>query len=147
MNLSNKGYKFICRQEGVRNLAYQDSVKIWTVGIGFIKINGEPVVKGMRLTDAQIEEEFYKQIGSYESIVNESVHSQLNQNQFDALVSFCFNVGSGNFKSSTLLKVVNANPNNPEINLQFNKWCRAGGEIIPGLLNRRINEGELYFTK
>jgi lysozyme len=70
----------------------------------------------------------------------------INQNQFDALVSFCYNVGPGNLKSSTLLKKVNANPNDPTIRTEFLKWNKGGGKVLAGLTRRRTAEANLYFS-
>ena len=147
MKLSKKGYQFICDHEGVRNKAYQDSIKKYTIGIGFTTINGKPVTKGMYLTNEQIEAEFFKQIVTYENIVNEAVAVVLTQSKFDALVSFVFNVGGGNFRNSTLLKIINTDSSNPAIKVEFQKWSKAGGKVIQGLLNRRIDEAELYFSE
>ena len=70
----------------------------------------------------------------------------INQNQFDALVSFCYNVGASNLRTSTLLRKVNANPNDPTIALEFVKWNRANGRILNGLTRRRRAEAQLYFS-
>lgn len=70
----------------------------------------------------------------------------LTQNQFDALVSFVFNVGAGNFRSSTLLKRLKANPNDPDIANQFKRWVYGGGKVLPGLVRRRDEETKLYFA-
>ena len=67
--------------------------------------------------------------------------------QFDALVSFAYNVGVGNFAKSTLLKKVNANPNDPTIRSEFEKWNKANGRVLKGLVTRRKEEADLYFTK
>ena len=87
-----------------------------------------------------------KQIGKYEDAVNQAVTSQLNQNQFDSLVSFTFNLGGGSLRSSTLLKKVNIDPSDPTIADEFIKWDKAGGKVIQGLLNRRTAESTLYFS-
>jgi lysozyme len=70
----------------------------------------------------------------------------ITQNQYDALVSFAYNVGLTNFKNSTLLKRINANPKDPDITNQFMKWIRAGGRVIRGLITRRRVEAQLYFS-
>ncbi len=145
--LSTNGYKLIKELEGVRNLAYKDSIGIPTIGIGFIRVNGKKVTMGMYLSDEEIKEEFFKQIAIYEEIVNENVKSSINQNQFDALVSWVFNLGENNFKNSTLRRKVNINPNDPSIKDQFLKWNRAGGKIIPGLTMRREKEYQYYSKK
>ena len=78
--------------------------------------------------------------------VNELVTSNINQNQFNALVSFAYNVGTGNFSSSTLLKKVNRNPNDLTIKDEFLRWNKAGGKVLNGLTNRRNEEADLYFS-
>ena len=71
----------------------------------------------------------------------------LTQNQFDALVSFCYNVGPANLKASTLLKKVNANPNDETIREELKKWNKGGGKVLKGLTRRREAEANLYFQK
>ena len=146
MKLSDNGYNFISSMEGVRTKAYKDSVGIWTVGIGFITVDGQKVNENTTLTTEQIKIQFTKQIATYENAVNNSVTSQINQNQFDALVSFTFNLGTGSLKSSTLLKKVNVNPADPSITTEFSKWNKAGGRVIDGLTKRRAAEAKLYFS-
>ena len=146
MNLSDNGYEVIKGFEGVRETAYKDSVGIWTVGIGFITVDGQKVTEGMTLDEDQIKEQFFKQITKYEDAVNDNVTSEINQNQFDALVSFTFNLGSGALKSSTLLKKVNIDPSDATIANEFLKWNKAGGRVIDGLTRRRQAEANLYFS-
>jgi lysozyme len=81
----------------------------------------------------------------YERGVNRYVTSNINENQFSALVSFAYNCGLGALKSSTLLKRVNANPNDENISYQFSRWNKAGGRVLKGLTKRRIDEDKLYF--
>ena len=71
----------------------------------------------------------------------------INQNQFDALVSFVFNLGIGNFARSTLLRKIKSNANDPTIRKEFERWIYAGGKVLNGLVRRRREEAELYFTK
>lgn len=86
---------------------------------------------------------------TYEGLIND-LHLKINQNQFDALVSFIFNVGIENFKQSTLLKKIKVYSNDPEIRFQFNRWNKAlvNGALVelPGLTKRRNSEAEMYFT-
>lgn len=70
----------------------------------------------------------------------------VNANQFDALVSFCYNLGAGNLAKSQLLRFVKANPNDPKIAAEFAKWNRAGGNVVTGLVRRRKKEAQLYFA-
>ena len=71
----------------------------------------------------------------------------INQNQFDALVSFVFNLGVGNFARSTLLRKIKSNPDDPTIRKEFERWIYAGGKVLNGLVRRRKEEADLYFTK
>jgi lysozyme len=82
----------------------------------------------------------------FEQYVDSFCIDTITQNQFDALVSFCYNVGPSNLKSSTLLKKVNLNPNDPTIKNEFLKWNRGGGKVLDGLTRRRQAEADLYFT-
>lgn len=82
----------------------------------------------------------------YELEVDSCTTDLINQNQFDALVSFAYNVGASALKRSTLLKRINANVNDPSIKAQFLRWNMDEGEVNPGLTRRRKREAELYFT-
>jgi lysozyme len=79
--------------------------------------------------------------------VDAVVTANVTQNQFNALVSFAYNIGMGNFRKSTLLRMVNLSPHNASIRAQFMRWNKAGGVELRGLTNRRIDEANLYFTK
>ncbi len=145
MTTSENGLNFIMLEEGLKLKPYQDSRGIWTIGIGSTYWeNGEPVKK----TDAPISQEralklFRSTLKRYEKQVNDTVTRTLNQNQFDALVSLCYNIGTNGFKTSTVAKRVNANPCDPTIREAFEMWRNAGGKPI--LLNRRKREASLYF--
>ena len=84
---------------------------------------------------------------SFEKYVDSYCRDDINQNQFDALVSFAYNLGPANLKSSTLLKKVNANPEDETIAAEFMKWVKAGGKTLKGLVRRREAESQLYFKK
>jgi lysozyme len=84
---------------------------------------------------------------SFEKYVDSYCVDTITQNQFDALVSFAYNLGPSNLKVSTLLKKVNANPNDELIKLEFMKWVKAGGKTLKGLVRRREAEANLYFKK
>ena len=85
-------------------------------------------------------------IKSYENAVNRYVQWNLNQNQFDALVSFTYNVGKEAFRTSTLLKKINQNPFDKNISYQFSRWNKSNGKVLGGLVKRRKQEAELYFS-
>jgi lysozyme len=147
MILNNKGYLFITKHEGLRLKPYLCPAKIPTIGYG-----NTYYADGKRVTllDKQITKqealEMFKEIANkFAKRVDTLVTSNITQNQFNALVSFAYNIGTGNFASSTLLKKVNKNPNDLTIKAEFLRWNKAGGKVINGLTNRRIDEADLYF--
>ncbi len=147
MILNNKGYLFITKHEGLRLKPYLCPAKIPTIGYGNTYY---PDGKRVTLLDKDITKqeafEMFKEIANrFAKRVDTLVISNINQNQFNALVSFAYNVGTGNFAISTLLKKVNKNPNDLTIKAEFLKWNKANGKVINGLTNRRIEEADLYF--
>lgn len=155
MKTSQKGIDLIIYYEGIEFNAYPDPAtkndpikngEPWTIGIGTtVYPNGEKVKKGDVITKEQAIKFLEYDIRIFENVINTNVSKYLNQNQFDALVSFVYNVGPGNFKKSTLLKKINKNPNDPQVGLEFNQWTRANKKVMPGLVKRRKSEADLYF--
>jgi lysozyme len=148
MILDNKGYLFITKHEGLSLKPYLDSVKIPTIGYGNTYY---PDGKRVTLLDKDITKQqafdMFKEVANrFAKRVDTLVTSNLNQNQFNALVSFAYNVGTGNFSSSTLLKKVNKNPDDLTIKDEFLRWNKAGGKVLNGLTNRRNEEAILYFS-
>lgn len=145
MELSQKGKDLIMQFEGLKLSAYQDSVGIWTIGYGntFYE-DGTAVKKGDVITHNRAIKLFNLIVKRFEVGVDELVTSLINQNQFDALVCLAYNIGIGNFKSSSLLKMVNKSPNDNTIYLQFLRWNKAKGQVIEGLTRRRMAESNLY---
>src|SRR5690606_4852093 len=144
MKLSNKGYEFLGKEEGLRLTAYQDSVGVWTIGYGntFYE-DGSKVKQGDRITKERAMELFRSIVKRFEDGVNSTITRELNANQFDALVSLSYNIGVSAFSRSTVAKLVNANPCDPSIRQAFEMWRNAG--LHKGiLLNRRKREYELY---
>ena len=141
MKISNKGIELIKRHEGLVLKAYRCPADKWTIGYGHT-LN----VKSTDVINKEQAEYFLRQdVKSAESDVNRE-KLNLTQNQFDALVSFVFNLGGGNFKKWTLLRKVKANPNDPTIRAEFERWIYAGGKVLNGLVKRRKEEADLYFT-
>lgn len=140
MKTSKNGIEFIKRHEELRLKAYQDSAGVWTIGYG----STGGVRPGDVITEAQAEVKLREDVRTAENEVNRH-KLNINQNQFDALVSFTFNVGSGNFRNSTLLKRIKENPDHPDIQNQFGRWIYAGGKRLDGLVKRRAEEAKLYF--
>lgn len=146
---SKKGINLIKQFEGLKLKPYLCSAAVPTIGYGTtIYPNGKKVsLSDSLITEAQAEEYLANDLIYFEKQVDAFTTDAVNQNQFDALVSFAYNCGIGNLKSSTLLRKVNANPNDPSIATEFSKWTRATGKIVQGLVNRRQKEQEHYFGK
>ena len=142
MKASEKAYSLIRQFEGLRLTAYRCPAGIWTVG--YEHTSG--VVLGMAVTKEQAEEFLRSDIVAAENIVNTECLN-LRQCQFDALVSFVFNVGGGNFRKSTLLKMVKANPDDNSIMDEFLRWVYVKGVVLSGLQKRRLAEMRLYFSE
>ena len=124
------------------------SAKIPTIGHGNTYY---PDGKRVTLLDKDITKQqafdMFKEVANrFAKRVDTLVTSNLNKNQFNALVSFAYNVGTGNFSSSTLLKKVNKNPDDLTIKDEFLRWNKAGGKVLNGLTNRRNEEAILYFS-
>ena len=143
MKTSEKGIDLIKGFESFVPTAYRCPAGELTIGYGH---TDKDVRAGMVITETQAEELLRKDLETAEGAVNRLVTSSINQHQFDALVSFTFNVGEGNFKKSTLLRKVNRNPNERSIREEFARWTFAGGKNLPGLVKRRLAECELYFS-
>ncbi len=140
-------YDMIKKYEGYESKAYQDAKGVWTIGYGNTYYeDGTPVRQGDIITRSRAEILFKTVVDEFAQEVNDAVRTTINDCQFSALISFTYNVGTKQFKSSTLLKKVNRNPNDPAITTEFNKWIKSGGKTIKGLIIRRKLEAEYYFT-
>lgn len=139
MKTSEEGRRLITQFEGLRLHAYQDSVGIWTIGVGHIK----GVHPGMVITSDKADEFLQEDLEEAEDAVNSLVTVPLDQAQFDALVSLVFNVGRGNFSHSTLLKKLNAR-DYIGASSEFLKWNKAGGKPVLGLTRRRAAERDHF---
>ena len=157
MKLDNTGYLLIAEFEGLRLKPYLCSAGVPTIGYGntFYPSGRKVTMRDNPISQAtafwmlkQVADMFAKDVDSL-------VTSNINQNQFNALVSFAFNLGSDidadnipeGLGDSRLLRFVNANPNDGNIAKEFIKWNKAGGRVLDGLTKRRIKESQLYFTK
>ena len=146
--ISNLGLELIKKYEGFKAKAYLCPANVITIGYGSTYYEDGSKVK---LTDSPITQERATELleallVSYERSVDSYCVDTINQNQFDSLCSFAYNCGVGNLKSSTLLKKVNKNPNDPTIKDEFLKWNKGGGKVLTGLTKRRIEEAQLYFS-
>ncbi len=144
MTVSLFGVDLICDFEGKRLVAYDDGVGVWTIGFGTtIYPNGIKVKKGDTCTEAQAKSYMAHDLKKFEQAVNGAVNIPLNQNQFDALVSLAYNIGTGAFNKSTLVKKLNAGDICGAAD-QFDVWVNAGGKRMQGLVNRRAKEKEVF---
>jgi lysozyme len=146
--IGTKGLDLIKSFEGLKLKPYLCPAKVPTVGYGSTFYENDKKVK---LTDPSITEQraselLLDSLKGFERYVDSYCRDDINQNQFDALVSFCYNLGPANLKSSTLLKKANVNPNDPTIAQEFLRWNKAGGRALKGLTKRRQAESNLYFS-
>jgi lysozyme len=149
MKTGKAGIEMIKAFEGFRGAPYKCPAGIPTIGYGATFYpNGKKVtMSDAAITEEQATELLANMLVSFEKYVDSYCIDSITQNEFDSLVSFAYNLGPANLKSSTLLKKVNANPNDESIRLEFMKWVKAGGKTLKGLVRRREAEANLYFTK
>lgn len=149
MKLTDKGYNLIKEFEGYSDRPYLCAAGKPTISYGLTYYpNGTKV----KLTDKPITKEYANEIfkvvaDKFAANVLKLVKSNITTNQLNALTAFAYNVGLANLAKSTLLKLVNNNPNDPAIAKEFIRWNKAGGKALNGLTRRRIAESALYFTK
>ena len=141
MNISKKGIELIKRFEGCRLKAYKCPAGVWTIGYG----HTNNVRRDDVITQEEAEELLKRDLKVHEDNVKRLVKVALTQGQFDALVSFEYNVGYGNLANSTLLKLLNAG-NYDGASKQFKRWVYAGDKVLEGLVKRRIAETELFLS-
>jgi len=145
MRASNDIKKFIKSKEGLRLHAYKCPAGVWTIGYGHTKGVTPGQVINREKADKFFDEDLYS-IAEYP--VSDILYKngvKINQDQFDALCSFVYNVGIGNFKKSTLLRKVLVNPNDTSIAGEFAKWNKSNGKELTGLTVRREFEAYWYF--
>lgn len=139
--IGQAGLALIKQFEGCRLIAYQCSAGVWTIGYG----HTAGVYKGMKITQAQADAFLKQDIAKFEKYINNPSYvpftDKLNQNQFDALVSFAFNLGQGNVKKLCTGRVMSQIPS------AMQQYCKAAGKTLPGLQRRRKAEAALYNKK
>lgn len=141
MTYSKDGLALTEKFEGFRLTAYQDVGGVWTIGYGHTK----DVQPGQVISINQADQFLMDDIQYAEDTVNELVTVKLTQSEFDALVDFVFNVGEGNFKNSTMLKLLNSGQYLMAAT-EFAKWSHVSGKIVADLLNRRITEEKEFVS-
>jgi len=141
MQISNKGLDLIKFYEGLELEAYKCAAGVLTIGYGWT----HDVKEGDTITEERAEELLKEGIVQYENAVHDLVDVPLEQHQFDALVSWVYNLGKANLAASTLLKKVNAQEFD-EVPDQIRRWNKAGGKVLEGLTKRRESEAKLWST-
>ena len=146
--LSQKGLDLIKQFEGLSLTPYVCAGGINTIGYGnTYYTNGKKVtLQDKPITKEQAEELLKFSLSTYEKAVDSFCRDDISQSQFDALVSFAYNLGTGALQKSTLIKKVNANPKDVTIADEFLKWNKANGKVLVGLTKRRQAEANLYFS-
>lgn len=130
--------------EGCRLTAYRCPGGVLTIGYGH---TGPDVTEGLAIDRNTADLLFEADVNTFASSVGRMLPAGLRQCQYDALVSFAYNCGTGNLKASTLLKKVKANPDAPSIRAEFMKWNKSKGKVLAGLTRRRAAEADHYFGK
>jgi len=139
MHTSQKGLDLIKSFEGLRLSAYKCPADVWTIGHG----TTAGVKPGQTITKERAEELLREDVERFEAQVLRLVKVPLSQGQFDALVSFTYNLGAGNLSNSTLLRLLNAGDYAGAAD-QFDRWNKAGGKVLAGLVRRRAAERALF---
>ena len=143
-DISEKGYAIIREFEGFKAEAYLDTGGVWTIGFGTIKYpNGQRVKKGDTCTREQADQWLKNDCKWVDACLDKNVKVNLNQNQFDALASFVYNIGETAFVKSTMLTLINQNSLTSAAS-QFDRWVFDNGKRIQGLVNRRAKEKSLF---
>lgn len=146
MQTSDKGISLIKQFEGCKLTAYQDSVGVWTIGYGWTQpVDGKLVRAGMAIKHETAERLLKAGLVSYENDVSRLVKVGLTQGQFDALVSFTYNLGARSLSTSTLLRKLNAGDYAGAAD-EFLHWNKAGGKVLNGLTRRREAERALFLS-
>lgn len=147
MKTSTTGLDLIRRWEGCKLTAYLDklaSPAVWTIGYGVTTAAGfGPITKGMKITQDEADRWLVEGLRKYETAVSQPLNRVPTQNQFDAMVSLCWNIGPGNFAKSSVVRRLNDGDITGAGNA-FRLWCKAGGKVLRGLEARREAERALF---
>jgi len=139
MKISQEGIALIKKFEGCKLESYLCAANVPTIGYGSTK----GIKMGMTISQERAEELLLEDLEVYEDAVNKAVELPLHQHQFDALVSWTFNLGGANLNASTMLKVLNQGAYE-DVPYQMKRWNKAGGKVLEGLTRRRLAESLLF---
>lgn len=141
MKATNYALLLIKSFEQLRLNSYLCPAGVWTIGYG----HTAGVHQGMQITEKKADELLQQDIRNAEHCINQ-MDADLTQEQFDALISFVFNIGARGFNVSTIRKKILRDPNDPSIADEFRRWIYAGNKKMPGLIKRREQEIKLYYS-
>ena len=144
MKISNKGIALIREFEGCRLQSYRCSAGVWTIGYGH---TGKDIKEGMTITQQEADDWLIVDCNRVLQMLRDTLRVPIRQNQLDALVSLGFNIGTEALRKSTLMSLVNRNPDDLNIPEQFDRWVYASGKVVNGLVRRRKAEGRLYASR
>ena len=149
MIIGKEGIALIKEFEGCKLKAYKCPAGVWTIGIGSTRYaNGSKVKECDKLRDESHADELLKAtLATFTHTVNTAIHPPMTQNEFDALVCICYNIGTTGFATSTLVKLFNAGVTKEEVSRQFLRWDKAGGKPLAGLTRRRAAEAKLFLSE
>ena len=142
MKISKEGLALIKKFEGCKLESYKCAAGVWTIGYGSTK----GIKEGMSISQEEADNLLLEDVAVFEDNVLDAVTMPLSQHQFDALVSWTFNIGGANLKASTMLKKLNAGEYE-EVPAQMKRWNKAGGKVLQGLIRRREAEALLFEGK
>lgn len=145
MKISDEGIQLILKYEDFHRTVILDAIGIKTVGIGHTT-NAKKLKVGAKIAPERVWQWFVNDLNTCYNTIENEVKVELTQYEFDALVAFCFNVGSYNFQRSTLLKLLNSNADRDKVAAQFHRWTRAGGKVLKGLERRRADEANMFLN-
>ncbi len=144
MKMTDAGLSLIKGFEGFRGTAYRCPSGVWTIGYGHTSQAGPPAVtRGMRLSEPEAENVLRADVDAFARGVTAELRRDISDAQFSALVSFAYNVGLGAFRSSSVLKAVNAGDFDA-VPRRLGLWVKGGGKLLPGLVKRRAAEAEMF---
>lgn len=146
MQTSEQGIKMIIAFEGIEEKAYKCPSGVWTIGVGHTgEVDDRPINAGMHITQEKAMQLLRQDLAHFEEYINaEPYAKKLQQHQFDALVSFVFNVGRAAFHSSTMRRKLCSGADNDSVAAEFGRWIYGKKGMLPGLVRRRKIEAEIF---
>jgi lysozyme len=140
LKVSEQGIRLIISHEAWRRESYNDGYGFWTIGVGHTRTKPK---RGQRISDGEVWRLFVEDLRIVEKDIERLVKVRLEQHEYDALVSFIFNIGGSKFKTSTLLRLLNENKKQ-EAAAQFARWRMSAGQVSNGLIRRRADEARTF---